>query len=272
VAGAVPTIWNDVRHFLACEPGHDISSLRLVACGGSAVPMSLLRGFERDHGIPIVQSWGMTETSPLATVAKPPTGLDEDQQWALRATQGRPICGVEIRLRDDQDRTLPCNGEAVGEIQARGPWVTGSYFRGDDADKFDQGWLRTGDVGHVDEHGYLTLTDRAKDVIKSGGEWISSVELENLLIAHSGVHEAAVIGVPDEKWQERPLALVVVKPGADITPDELRAFLDGKVATWWIPERWAFVPEIPRTSVGKYDKKVLRACYTAGDYNIVEFV
>lgn len=272
VAGAVPTIWNDVRHFLGCEPGHDISSLRLVACGGSAVPVSLMRGFERDHGVPIVQAWGMTETSPLATVAKPPTGLDEDQQWALRATQGRPICGVEIRLRNDQDRTLPCNGEAVGEIQARGPWVTGSYFRDDDADKFDQGWLRTGDVGHVDEHGFLTLTDRAKDVIKSGGEWISSVELENLLIAHSGVHEAAVIGVPDEKWQERPLALVVVKPGADITPDELRAFLDGKVATWWIPERWAFVPEIPRTSVGKYDKKVLRACYTAGDYNIVEFV
>lgn len=267
VAGAVPTIWNDIRHFLDTEPGHDISSLRLVACGGSAVPVSLIRHFETEFGVPIVQAWGMTETSPLATVARPPSGVGDPDHWVLRASQGRPVCGVELRLRDDDGRTLPWDGAAVGEIQARGPWVTGAYF-GDDGDNFDDGWLRTGDVGRIDERGFLTLTDRAKDVIKSGGEWVSSVDLENALIAHPEVHEAAVIAVPDEKWQERPLAFIVTKPATQLSCDDLRAFLDGKVPKWWIPERWAFIAEIPRTSVGKYDKKLLRARHSAGDYDV----
>ncbi|WP_333890914.1 fatty acid--CoA ligase [Mycolicibacterium gadium] len=268
IAGAVPTIWNDVAQLLESEPGHDISSLRLVACGGSAVPLSLIRQFENEFGVPIVQAWGMTETSPLATVARPRGGIEESQHWEQRASQGRPACGVEIRLRDENARTLAWDGHSVGEIQARGPWVTGSYFGDADSDKFDEGWLRTGDVGRIDGHGFLTLTDRVKDVIKSGGEWISSVEIENLLIAHSAVHEAAVIAVPDERWQERPLALIVAKSQANPDIAELRAFLEGKIAKWWVPDHWAFVSEIPRTSVGKYDKKLLRARHGAGEYQV----
>ncbi|MFZ2176708.1 MAG: AMP-binding protein [Rhodococcus sp. (in: high G+C Gram-positive bacteria)] len=257
-----------VSQLLETEPDRDISSLRLVACGGSAVPVSLMRDFEDKYGVPILQAWGMTETSPLATVARPPAGADESEQWALRATQGRAVCGVQLRIHDDDDRPVPHDNTAVGEIQVRGPWITGSYFRDDDPDKFDQGWLRTGDVGRIDGRGFMTLTDRAKDVIKSGGEWISSVELENILIAHPSVVEAVVVGVPDDKWQERPLAAVVVKSGAEVTPAELCAFLDGKVAKWWLPERWTFVDDVPRTSVGKYDKKLIRSRYAAGEYEL----
>ncbi|WP_155771572.1 AMP-binding enzyme, partial [Mycobacterium asiaticum] len=188
--------------------------------------------------------------------------------WEMRESQGRPMCGVEIRLRDDHKKTVPWDGRSAGEIQARGPWITGAYFGDDDPDKFDGGWLRTGDVGRIDPDGYLTLTDRAKDVIKSGGEWISSVELENTLIGHPAIYEAAVVAVPDDKWQERPLALVVVHRGAEVDIDRLRAFLLDKVAKWWIPERWSFVSEIPRTSVGKYDKKAIRARHSAGEYQI----
>ena len=268
VAGAVPTIWNDVDRYLDSHPGRDISSLRLVACGGSAVPISLIRGFEEKYNVPIVQAWGMTETSPLATVARPSRDADETRRWEMRASQGRPICGVEIRLRDDDGKNVPWDGQSVGEIQARGPWITGSYFGDFDSDKFDEGWLRTGDVGRIDPDGCLTLTDRSKDVIKSGGEWISSVELENALIGHPSIYEAAVIGVPDEKWQERPLALVVVHPGSEVNIDQLQVFISQKVAKWWIPERWCFVADIPRTSVGKYDKKAIRAKHASGHYKV----
>ncbi|MDI3315369.1 MAG: fatty acid--CoA ligase [Mycobacterium sp.] len=270
VAGAVPTIWNDVLHYLDKEPDHDLSSLRSVACGGSAVPVSLMRAFEEKHGVQIRQAWGMTETSPLAAMAWPPPGTPEDQHWAFRATQGRPLCGVEARIVDDDDNVLPNDGVAVGELEVRGPWVTGSYYKGHDESKFRSGWLRTGDVGRIDEHGFITLTDRAKDVIKSGGEWISSVELENWLIAHPDVVEAAVVGVPDERWQERPLAAVVRKEGASVSAGELRRFLADKVARWWLPERWTFVTEIPRTSVGKYDKKTIRSRYAENHYQVIE--
>src|SRR6202011_4389969 len=182
-----------------------------VACGGSAVPVSLMRTFEDRHGVQIRQLWGMTETSPMATMAWPPPGTPEDQHWAFRATQGQPVCGVEMRIVDDDGGVLPNDGEAVGEVEVRGPWIAGAYYLGRDDSKFDSGWLRTGDVGRIDERGFVTLTDRAKDVIKSGGEWISSVELENCLIGHPQVLEAAVVGVPDERWQERPLAVVVAK-------------------------------------------------------------
>ncbi len=187
--------------------------LRLVACGGSAVPLSLMQTFEQQHGVYIQQAWGMTETSPLATVAKPLPGATEDRHWAMRTTQGRPMCGVEVRVVDDAGDQLPADGKSVGELEVRGPWITGGYYLGRDAEKFDGGWLRTGDVGRIDPEGFVTLTDRAKDVIKSGGEWISSVELENHLIGHPGVLEAAVVGVPDERWQERPLAVVVLEEG-----------------------------------------------------------
>jgi fatty-acyl-CoA synthase len=270
VAGAVPTIWNDVMHHLEKDPGHDISSLRLVACGGSAVPVSLMRDFEERHGVQIRQLWGMTETSPMATMAWPPPGTPDDQHWPLRGTQGQPVCGVEARIVDDDGNVLPNDGEAVGELEVRGPWITGSYYRGHDESSFQSGWLRTGDVGRIDERGFITLTDRSKDVIKSGGEWISSVELENCLIAHPDVVEAAVVGVPDERWQERPLAAVVVKEGASVSAEDLRKYLADKVVRWWLPERWTFVDEIPRTSVGKYDKKTIRSRYAEDDYEVTE--
>lgn len=269
VTGAVPTIWNDVMNYLESEPGHDISSLRLVACGGSAVPVSLMQTFEQRYGVQIRQLWGMTETSPMATLAWPVPGTPADKVWEIRATQGRPMCGVTARIVDDEGAVLPNDGVAVGELEVRGPWITGSYYRDTDPSKFTSGWLRTGDVGRIDPMGYITLTDRAKDVIKSGGEWISSVELENTLIAHPSVREAAVVGVPDERWQERPLATVVLHEGVELAPDELRTFLADKVARWWIPERWTFIDEIPRTSVGKYDKKTIRARYAEGVYEII---
>ena len=269
-AGAVPTIWNDVMHYLDKEPGHDMSSLKMVACGGSAVPESLMRTFEDEHGVQIRQLWGMTETSPLATMAWPPPGTPDDKHWAYRVTQGQPVCGVETRIVDDEGNVLPNDGKAVGEVEVRGPWITGAYYKGYDESKFDSGWLRTGDVGRIDEQGFITLTDRAKDVIKSGGEWISSVELENYLIGHPDVVEAAVVGVPDERWQERPLAVVVPREGAEVQAADLRKFLADKVVRWWLPERWAFADEVPRTSVGKYDKKTIRSRYTDGDYEVFE--
>ncbi len=269
VTGAVPTIWNDVMNYLESEPGHDISSLRLVACGGSAVPVSLMQTFEQRYGVQIRQLWGMTETSPMATLAWPVPGTPEDKVWDVRATQGRPMCGVTARIVDDHGSVLPNDGVAVGELEVCGPWITGSYYRNTDPSKFASGWLRTGDVGRIDPMGYITLTDRAKDVIKSGGEWISSVDLENTLIAHPLVREAAVVGVPDERWQERPLAAVVLHDGADVTPSELREFLADKVVRWWLPERWTFIAEIPRTSVGKYDKKTIRARYADNAYDVI---
>jgi fatty-acyl-CoA synthase len=270
VAGAVPTIWNDVMHYLEQDPDHDMSSLRVVACGGSAVPVSLMRNFEDKHGVAIRQLWGMTETSPLATMAWPPPGTSDEQYWAFRGTQGQPVCGVETRIVDDDGQVLPNDGNAVGEIEVRGPWITRSYYRGHDESKFESGWLRTGDVGRIDERGFITLTDRAKDVIKSGGEWISSVELENYLIAHPDVIEAAVVAVPDERWQERPMAVIVAKEGAALSAGELRRFLTDKVVRWWLPERWVFVDQIPRTSVGKYDKKTIRSRYADNAYQVTE--
>jgi fatty-acyl-CoA synthase len=270
LAGAVPTIWNDVMHHLEKDPDHDISSLRLVACGGSAVPVSMMRTFEDKYDVQIRQLWGMTETSPLATLAWPPVGTPPDRHWAIRGTQGQPICGVEMRIVDDDGKVLPNDGQAVGEVEVRGPWITGSYYRARDESKFDSGWLRTGDVGRIDEEGFVTLTDRSKDVIKSGGEWISSVELENCLIGHPDVLEAAVVGVPDERWQERPLAVVVLNEGASVSAGELRTFLSDKVVRWWLPERWAFADEIPRTSVGKYDKKAIRSRHADNAYQVTE--
>ncbi len=270
IAGAVPTIWNDVMHYLEKNPGHDVSSLRLVPCGGSAVPVSLMRTFEDRHGVQIRQLWGMTETSPTASMAWPPPGTPDEQHWTFRATQGQPLCGVEARIVDDDGHVLPNDNEAVGEVEVRGPWITGSYYKGHDESKFDNGWLRTGDVGRLDEHCFITLTDRAKDVIKSGGEWISSVDLENALVGHPDVVEAAVVAVPDERWQERPLAVIVAKEGSGVSADDLRKYLADKVVRWWLPERWTFVEEIPRTSVGKYDKKAIRSRYADDVYEVSE--
>ncbi len=270
IAAAVPTIWNDVLQFLQANPGRDISSLRLVPCGGSAVPLGMMKEFEQRYGVHIRQGWGMTETSPLAALATPLPDVNDEEHWILRSTAGRVLFGVELRLVDDEGNVLPSDGKAVGEIEIRGPWITGSYYQNADPSKFDDGWLRTGDVGRIDPRGYITLTDRAKDVIKSGGEWISSVELELCLMDHPAVLEAAVVAVPDERWQERPLAAVVVKGDASTTPEELRKYLCDKVARFWLPERWTFIDEVPKTSVGKFDKKLIRSRYSGGEYSIVE--
>jgi fatty-acyl-CoA synthase len=270
VAAAVPTIWNDVLQFLHANPGRDISSLRTVCCGGAAVPLGMMKEYQQSYGVTIRQGWGMTETSPLAALATPPPEVTGEDHWALRSTAGRVFCGVEVRLVDDAGCVLPNDGKAVGEIEIRGPWITGSYYQNADPSKFDDGWLRTGDVGRIDPQGFITLTDRAKDVIKSGGEWISSVELELLIMDHPAVLEAAVVAVPDERWQERPLAAVVVKPDADTTVPELRKHLCDKVARFWLPERWTFIDEVPKTSVGKFDKKVIRARYADGAFDVLE--
>jgi fatty-acyl-CoA synthase len=269
-SAAVPTIWNDILHYLRANPGHDISSIKRIVCGGSAVPRALMEAFESEFGIRILQGWGMTETSPLGSVARPPRGLDGQAAMDYRATAGRLLFGVEGRIVDDAGDEQPCDGKAVGEVQVRGPWVTAAYYKDDDPEKFDNGWLRTGDVGTIDPRGYITLTDRAKDVIKSGGEWISSVELEGTLMAHPAIKEAAVVGVPDDRWQERPLAAVVVKEGQSVTAEELRQWLSERVAKWWLPERWTFVDEVPKTSVGKFDKKVIRKEYADGELSVEE--
>lgn len=269
VTGAVPTIWNEVLHYAENHPV-DFSSLRLVVCGGSAVPRSLMEAFEEKWNVTILQGWGMTETSPLAAKAAAPKGTPAAEEMSWRAKTGRVVPGVELRIVDDAGRPLPWNGEAVGEIQVRGPWVTGSYYLDDDPEKFQGGWLRTGDVGSVDPLGFIQITDRAKDVIKSGGEWISSVDLENQLMAHPQVVEAAVIGVADEKWQERPLACIVTRDGASVSPEELRSFLTERVARWWIPSKWSFIDEVPKTSVGKFDKKVLRSRYGEDQLAVID--
>jgi len=269
LAGGVPTIWAGVLAHMRAEGG-DLSSLRLVIAGGSAVPHAMQVRFESELGVRLLQAWGMTETSPLGSVANPPPGLTKEEEWRYRDSQGRLFCTVEGRLAGDGGAILPHDGQAVGEIEVRGPWITGSYHKDDDPAKFHDGWLRTGDVGTLDEYGFIQLTDRAKDVIKSGGEWISSMELENVLMAHPDVAEAAVIGVTDEKWGERPLAAVVLRPGAEVTAEKLRAFMSERIPRWQVPERWCFIPEVPKTSVGKFSKRTMREAYTSGDYEILE--
>jgi fatty-acyl-CoA synthase len=269
LSAAVPTIWNDVWRYGETNPV-DLSSLRFVLCGGSAVPRALMEKFQEKYGVRIMQGWGMTETSPMAAVSIPPKTAPASEEMEWRARTGRVLGGVDLRIVDDAGKELPWDGTSAGEIEVRGPWITGSYYKDPAPEKFHDGWLRTGDVGTVDCHGYVQITDRAKDVIKSGGEWISSVELENALMGHPDVVEAAVIGVADDKWQERPLACVVRKPGTRVDAGALQQFLAERVARWWVPERWTFIDEVPKTSVGKFDKKVLRARHAAGGLAVEE--
>jgi fatty-acyl-CoA synthase len=260
----VPTIFSDLLRY-ADEHQPDLSSLTNCICGGSAAPVQLLRDFQERHGVVINHAWGMTETSPICTISRPSTEIETEEYWRLRATQGRAVPWVELRLIGDDGEEVPWDGESTGEIEVRGPWIASRYYNdpsGDD--KFRDGWLRTGDIGALDRDGYLRITDRAKDVIKSGGEWISSVELENEVMAHADVIEAAVIAKPDERWAERPLCCVVLREGADASADDLREHLSGRVAKWWLPDEFAFLEEIPKTSVGKFDKKVLRARLAEG--------
>ena len=264
MAGAVPTIWMGLLQW-ADEHKPDLSSMHTVVCGGAAVPESLMRSFEERHGVKIMQGWGMTETSPLGAVARPPADAEGEEHWRYRTATGRILPLVDVRLWGD-DGEVPWDGESTGEVEVRGPWIAREYYEDPSgADKFHDGWLRTGDIASIDRRGFLRITDRSKDLIKSGGEWISSVELENALMSHPDVLEAAVIAKPDERWTERPLACVVCREGASPTAEELRGHLEPLVAKWWLPDDFAFIEAVPKTSVGKFDKKVLRAQLAEGD-------
>jgi|HubBroStandDraft_3_1064219.scaffolds.fasta_scaffold35316_1 fatty-acyl-CoA synthase len=260
IMGCVPTIFAELLRY-ADTHDVDISSLSNAACGGSAVPRQLMRDFHERHGVNVFQAWGMTETSPVASYSRPEesaAGQDE-RYWDQRAKQGKPLPWVQTRLVDDDGAEVAWDGESTGELEVRGPWIAARYFDDETgAERFHDGWLRTGDIASIDEHAFIQITDRSKDVIKSGGEWISSVELENEVMAHPDVIEAAVIAKPDEKWAERPLCCVVAREGAQLNADALLEHLRGRVAKWWLPDEFAFIAEVPKTSVGKFDKKVLR--------------
>jgi fatty-acyl-CoA synthase len=266
IAAGVPTIWIGLLNILSKED-IDLSSLRAIYCGGSAVPISLIEGLQ-NKGLNIVQAWGMTETSPLASVSKLRSYQQDwslERQYKVRAKQGTVIPGVEFRVMDiDSGKEVPWNNETFGELQVRGPWIARAYY-GDEAssEKFMDGWLRTGDVAVVDEDGMIQLVDRTKDLVKSGGEWISSVELESLIMGYPKVIEACVVGVPHPKWDERPVAFVVEKPDylGKVTKEEILDYLRPRVARWWLPDDVIFIEAIPKTSVGKFDKKVLRASH-----------
>jgi acyl-CoA synthetase (AMP-forming)/AMP-acid ligase II len=262
LTAGVPTVWMAVLRELDEQPDRwDLSALQRLLVGGSAVPRSLLEGFDR-HNLTIIQAWGMTETSPLGSVARLPSDLLDapvDEQYDYRARQGVPVPFVDIRARGEDGELIPWDDRAMGELEVRGPWVAAAYHRGMGEEKFtDDGWFATGDVVKIDSHGCIRICDRSKDLVKSGGEWISSVDLENTLMAHPAVEEAAVIAVPDERWGERPLAVVVLREGVEAGPDALREHLAGDFAKWQLPERFEYMDALPRTATGKFKKTDLR--------------
>ena len=269
LAAGVPTIWHGVLKYLDEHPGHDLSSLRAMIVGGAAIPESTVRAFDQRHGLQIVHAWGMTETSPLGSVSRVPSELraaPSDDQYAWRATQGRPAPMVEIRARGEAG-LIEWDGATMGELEVRGPWVAAAYYPGDIAqDRWtDDGWFRTGDIATIAPSGCVTIQDRSKDLVKSGGEWISSVALESALAGHPGVSEAVVVAVPHAQWGERPLAVVVPKAGCQPTIEELRAYLAPQFAKWWLPDAVVFVDHLPRTATGKCQKHDLRTRF-AGHY------
>jgi fatty-acyl-CoA synthase len=259
----VPTVFLAVLQALDAEPGrYDLSKLRSMVIGGSAAPKGVIEAFEKRHGIDVVHAWGMTEMSPIGTVANLPTvveALPDDEKLEYRAKQGNPVPFVEIRARGDEG-FVPWDGKSLGELEVRGPWVARRYYNAPEGDdKFtDDGWFTTGDIVTIDEYGFIKITDRTKDLIKSGGEWISSVELENALMAHPAVSQAAVIAIPHEKWDERPLAAIVLKEGESATEEDLRAHLEKDFAKFWLPDAYEFVESIPMTATGKFQKLKLR--------------
>ena len=263
VTAGVPTIWQGLLGVLDADPKkYDLSRLRNLIVGGSAVPVSLMKNMQDRHGLHITQAWGMTELSPLGTISNLSSELltkPEDVQYEYRAMQGTPAPMVEIRARGDEGMA-PWDGKAMGELEVRGPWIASAYYnRPDAADRFtDDGWFKTGDIVTIDPTGYIKIQDRSKDLVKSGGEWISSVDLENAIMGHPAVAEAAVIAIPHPKWDERPLACVVLKKGENATEDDIKNYLADKVAKWWIPDGAVFIDEVPKTSVGKFKKTELR--------------
>ncbi len=266
---AVPTVWLMLLQHLE-ETGKKLPYLKKVVIGGSACPRAMTRKFEQNYGVEVIHAWGMTEMSPLGTLAtlKPEcAGLESEELLDLKAKQGHAPFGVEMKVTDDNNRDLPWDGKTFGRLKVRGPAVARAYYGGAGAEQFDdEGWFDTGDVAHIDANGYMQITDRAKDVIKSGGEWISTIELENLAVGHPDVAEAAVIGVRHQKWDERPLLVVVRKPGKEPAKADILGFMEGKVAKWWLPDDIAFVEEIPHTATGKIQKTALRRQF--GEYRL----
>ncbi len=262
MSAGVPTVWLALLGYLR-ESGKQVDSLQRVVVGGAACPQSIMKEFSEQHGVYTHHAWGMTETGPLGVFNSLKPGMDQlpnDELDSIKLKQGRPVYGVDLRIVDDDGEEQPWDGASTGELRVRGNWICSSYFRKEDNESHDQdGYFRTGDVACMDTDGYMRITDRTKDVIKSGGEWISSIDLENAAVGHPDVAEAAVIGVPHPRWTERPLLIVVRVPGSELDKDEILAYLKGKVAKWWIPEDAVFVEEIPHTATGKISKKDLRA-------------
>jgi fatty-acyl-CoA synthase len=264
VTGGVPTIWLGILQMLDADPGrYDLSKLRSMIVGGSAAPKSLIEGFQERHGLSVLHAWGMTEMAPLGTIAGLTSWLEdapEDVQYTYRAKQGTPATFVEIRARGEDGGLVPWDGKTMGELEVRGAWIASGYYEDDSqADRWtDDGWFKTGDIVTIEPGGYIEIQDRSKDVIKSGGEWVSSVALENAIMGHAAVAEAAVIAIPDEKWQERPLAVVVLKEGQSATREDICQFIAPQFAKWQLPDRFEFVDEIPKTAVGKFRKTALR--------------
>jgi len=265
-AGGVPTIWIGILAALDAEPKRwDLSAMRTMVIGGSAAPPSLIEGFKARHGLEVTHAWGMTETNPLGTIAKVKphlAGGSPADRLHVQASQGMPVAFVEQRHTDDTGKILPWDGQAMGELEVRGPWVAASYYGDEGKDRFTaDGWFKTGDVVTIDPEGYMRITDRSKDVVKSGGEWISTVALENALMSHPAVLEAAVFAARHPKWDERPVAAIVLRKDQKATKEELRAHLEGKFAKYWDPDEYVFVDQIPRTSTGKFLKLRLRELY-----------
>lgn len=268
VAAGVPTIWNGLYHELKNNP-RNISTIRALVVGGSAMPRALTKAYEKELGVNVLHAWGMTEMSPLGTVCilqSHHTSLTDEDKWNVKALQGYAIAGVEMRIMDDAGQELPWDGETMGELQVRGPWISKQYFKLDDMSSFTaDGWFRTGDVATISPDGYMRITDRTKDLVKSGGEWISSVDLENALMGHPKVMEAAVFAIPDEQWSERPAAAIVTVNGQEVSDEELRQYLlDQGFVKFWLPDQFIYIDEIPKTSTGKLSKRTLRTRYSEG--------
>lgn len=263
-SAAVPTVWLMLLQYLE-QTGNKLPYLRKVVIGGSACPRAMMQAFETNYGVEVIHGWGMTEMSPLGSLGSIKSSvahLEGEQKLDIQQKQGHPPFGVEMKVTDDDNVELPRDGASFGRLKVRGPAVAAAYYGGIGQEQFDaEGWFDTGDVAHIDEHGYMEITDRAKDVIKSGGEWISTIALENLAVAHPDVAEAAAIGIRHPKWDERPLLVVVTKPGRSLCRADMLDFLDGKVARWWMPDDVVFVSEIPHTAVGKIKKITLRETY-----------
>ena len=260
LSAGVPTVWLMLLHHLAAAKVR-FSTLNRTVIGGSACPPSMIRAFQDDYGVRVFHAWGMTEMSPLGTVGTlkaKQMELDKGAQLAVQAKQGRGIFGVEMKIVDEEGKDLPWDGKSFGNLMVRGPWIAKGYFKGEGGDPLKDGWFPTGDVATIDPDGYMQITDRSKDVIKSGGEWISSIELENIAVAHPAIAEAAVIGVKHPKWDERPVVVAVKKQGAEVSKAELLKFYEGKIAKWWMPDDVLFVPELPHTATGKLSKLTLR--------------